>query len=83
MFIKTIAIVAFLTIIVSLCVALYNLIKNKDKEKSEQIVKALTLRIALSVALFIFIFIAWASGLFQPQGIGARIQQQKAAASTR
>ena len=77
MMIKTIAIIAFITILISLGVALYNLVKNTDKEKSEQIVKALTLRISLSVILFIFIFIALASGLFEPHGIGARMLQNK------
>ena len=77
MIIKTIAIIAFIAILISLGVALYNLVKNTDQEKSEKIVKALTLRISLSIILFIFIFIALTSGLFEPHGIGVRMQQHK------
>jgi hypothetical protein len=77
MIIKSIAILAFLLIIISLGIALYNLIKDKEKEHSEKIVKALTFRISLSIVLFIFIFIALATGFLKPEGIGARMQAVK------
>jgi uncharacterized membrane protein len=72
--IKTLAIIFFLFIIVSLGIALFHLVKGKDAEQSQKTVKALTYRIGLSVLLFILLFIAFATGLFQPHGIGARIQ---------
>ena len=73
--IKTLAIIFFLFIIVSLGIALFHLVKGQDAEQSQKTVKALTYRIGLSVLLFILLFIAFETGLFQPQGIGARIQQ--------
>jgi len=74
---KTLAILVFLVIIVSLGTALFHLAKSKDDEESAKVVKALTVRIGLSLALFILIFIAFATGVFQPQGIGARIAQSQ------
>jgi hypothetical protein len=73
MIIKSIVIVAFLLIVVSLGSALYHLVKRGDQQQSEKTVKALTFRIGLSVVLFILIFIAYASGWIKPEGIGARI----------
>ena len=73
--IKTLAIIFFLFILASLGTALFHLLKSKDGEQSEKTLKALTYRIGLSVLLFILLFIAFATGLFQPHGIGARIQQ--------
>jgi hypothetical protein len=81
MFIKIIAIAAFVVILFSLGSALYSLIQNQGKEPSAKAVKALTVRIGLSVVLFIFIFIALASGLITPHGIGTRIHGQKPIAS--
>lgn len=78
MIIKTIIIIAFVLIIVSLGSALYHLVSHKTGAQSEKTVKALTFRIALSLLLFIFIFIALAFGLFKPHGIGARMQLQRA-----
>jgi predicted Co/Zn/Cd cation transporter (cation efflux family) len=77
MIIKTIAIIAFASIVVSLGVALYNLVKDKNREHSEKIVKALTIRISLSILLFIFVFVALATGWLKPDGIGARMQYIK------
>jgi uncharacterized membrane protein len=78
MLIKTLIIVAFIAIIVSLGSALFHLVKHKDAENSQKTVKALTFRIGLSVALFIFVIIAMATGLVQPTGLGARIAAQNA-----
>ncbi|MCX7093709.1 MAG: twin transmembrane helix small protein [Methylobacter sp.] len=75
MIIKTIVIIAFILIIISLGSALFHLVKHKTEEQSEKTVKALTFRIALSLVLFIFIFIALATGMFTPHGIGARMHQ--------
>ncbi len=75
MLIKTLAIVVFLAILISLGSALFHLVKHKDGEGSQKTAKALTVRIGLSLLLFILLFIAVASGMFQPQGLGARIQQ--------
>ena len=75
MFIKTLAIVAFLAIVVSLGSALFHLVKYSEAEHSRKTAKALTFRIGLSLVLFILLFIAYATGMFQPHGLGARIQQ--------
>ncbi len=72
---KIFAIVLFLAILSSLGSALFHLVRTKNGEGSEKVAKALTIRIGLSLILFILIFIAYATGLFQPEGIGARIQQ--------
>ena len=77
MIIKSFVILAFLLIIVSLGSALFHIVKNKGQEQSEKTAKALTFRIGLSLALFILVFVAYATGLIKPQGIGARIQQQR------
>lgn len=75
MLIKTLAIVFFIAILLSLGSALYHLVKHKDQEESQKTAKALTFRIGLSLLLFILLFIAFAAGFLQPQGLGARIQQ--------
>lgn len=78
MFIKTLVIVVFLAIIVSLGSALFHLVKRPDGEQSQKTARALTFRIGLSLLLFVMLFIAYATGLLQPHGIGARIQQSHA-----
>lgn len=75
MIIKSIVIIAFILIIISLGSALFHLVKHKTEEQSEKTVKALTFRITLSIVLFIFIFIALATGMFTPRGLGARMHQ--------
>lgn len=76
--IKTIVVLAFLLIILSLGSALLDLLKyHKNQHQSKSIVKALTFRIALSVLLFIFIFIAIATGIYKPEGIGMQIKKQQ------
>lgn len=77
MIIKSLIIIAFLAIIVSLGSALFYMVKNKGQQQSKKTAKALTFRIGLSFVLFIVIFIAYAIGFIKPQGIGARIQQQR------
>lgn len=72
--IKIIIVLAFILIIASLASALYHLVDQKDQEHSKKTAKALTLRIGLSLILFIFLFIAFSSGVIQPHGIGANIQ---------
>ncbi|WP_340122569.1 twin transmembrane helix small protein [Methylobacter svalbardensis] len=75
MIIKSIVIIAFILIIISLGSALFHLVKHRTPEQSEKTVKALTFRITLSIILFIFIFIALATGMITPHGLGARMQQ--------
>jgi hypothetical protein len=75
MSIKLIAIIVFIIILASLASALFHLVKAKTPADSAKILKALTLRISLSVLVFIGIFIAFATGLLEPHGIGARIEQ--------
>ncbi|MDC9729301.1 MAG: DUF2909 domain-containing protein [Methyloprofundus sp.] len=75
--IKILVILVFLTILISLGTALYQLIKNK--KSSPKTVQALTYRIAISMVLFILLSIAFMSGLIQPTGIGMQMQLQKQA----
>jgi hypothetical protein len=75
--IKTIVIIAFILIIASLGSALFHLVRPKSEEESKKTVKALTFRIALSLILFIFVFIMVATGVYEPQGIGAGMQMHK------
>lgn len=75
MTINIIAVVFFIAIIASLGSALFHLVKRGSEEQSLKTAQALTYRIGLSLVLFILLFIAYAAGLFQPSGIGARIQQ--------
>jgi uncharacterized membrane protein YwaF len=79
MIIKSIVIIAFILIIVSLGSALFHLVTPKTEEQSRKTVRALTFRIALSLLLFIFIFIAVATGLYEPHGLGAKIHTQQPA----
>jgi hypothetical protein len=73
--IKTIALVIFLIIIASLGNALFNLVRNKDPEHSRKTLNALTIRISLSLILLLGLILAYTNGFFQPQGLGARIEQ--------
>lgn len=75
MIIKSIIIVAFVLIIISLGSALFHLVKHHSSEQSEKTAKALTFRITLSIVLFIFIFIAFATGIFKPNGIGMQMHK--------
>jgi uncharacterized membrane protein len=83
--IKTIVIIAFILIIISLGSALFHLIQSKtgeqSQEQAEKTVKALTFRIILSLVLFIFVFIMVATGLYKPQGIGAGMLMHKPVAT--
>lgn len=75
--IKSIVIIAFILIIISLGSALFHLVRHKSQEQSQSTVKALTLRITLSILLFIFVFIVIATGLYKPGGLGAQMQMKK------
>jgi hypothetical protein len=72
---KILAVIVFIAILGSLGSALYHLVKHPEGDESGKTAKMLTIRIGLSLVLFILLFIAYASGLFQPQGLGARIEQ--------
>jgi uncharacterized membrane protein YcjF (UPF0283 family) len=76
MLIKTIAIIVFLAVVISLGKALFHLVKAKDEEQSRKTARALTYRIGISLGLFILLALALLLGLYQPTGIGARIQMQ-------
>ncbi|MFZ2169686.1 MAG: twin transmembrane helix small protein [Methylococcaceae bacterium] len=79
MIIKSVVIIAFILIIISLGSALFYLVKHKTEEQSEKTVKALTFRITLSILLFIFVFIAVATGIFKPHGLGVKMHMQNPA----
>ena len=65
--IKTLIVIVFLAIIVSLGSGLFALVD--DKGKSKKLVNSLTVRIALSVLLFVLLIIAYMNGLIQPHGV--------------
>jgi hypothetical protein len=73
MLIKSLTIIAFLAIVISLGSALFHIVKHKEDQDSLKTAKALTVRIGLSLALFILLFIAYATGIIQPHGIGTRM----------
>jgi len=77
MIIKSVVIIAFILIIISLGSALFHLVNRKTEEQSEKTVKALTFRITLSILLFIFLFIAVATGIFKPHGLGVKMHTQQ------
>ena len=78
MSIKTIALIVFLVIIASLANALFNLVRTRDPEHSLKTARALTWRISLSLLLVLGLILAYAGGVFQPHGLGARIEQVRA-----
>ena len=78
MLIKTLTIIVFISIITSLGVALYNLVRPKSDTNSHKTVQALTVRIAVSIGLFFLLAIALFTGVLKPNGIGARIEQIQA-----
>ncbi len=73
--IKILFLAIFIVILVSLALALRHIIWPKDQQHAQKAVQALTWRIGLSLLLFLLLFLAVFSGLLQPEGIGARIQQ--------
>jgi hypothetical protein len=79
MIIKSLVIIAFILIIISLGSALFHLVNRKTEETSEKTVNALTFRIGLSIVLFIFVFIAVMTGLYKPQGLGTQMLMHKPA----
>ncbi|NOS88898.1 MAG: twin transmembrane helix small protein [Methylococcaceae bacterium] len=79
MIIKSLVIIAFILIIISLGSALFHLVRRPNGEDSEKTAKALTFRIGLSIVLFIFVFIAVMTGLYKPQGLGMQMLMHKAA----
>lgn len=68
---KYLAIAAFLSILASLAVALFFMLKSDPDEKSRarKMALSLTLRVSLSVLLFLTILGAWRLGLITPTGI--------------
>ncbi len=64
---KTIIVLVFLAILVSLGMAFFALVK--DHGQTDRVVKALTVRVALSVGLFIFLLVGFATGILTPHGL--------------
>lgn len=79
MIIKSLVIIAFILIILSLGSALFHLVNRTTEEDSKKTAKALTFRIGLSIVLFIFVFIAVMTGAYKPQGLGMQMLLHKAA----
>jgi succinate dehydrogenase hydrophobic anchor subunit len=63
---KVLAVLLLLTILTSLGMGLYYLMRDSDN--SERTVKALTVRIVLSLVLFALLLVAAALGLISPHG---------------
>ena len=77
MIIKSLIIIAFILILISLGSALYHLVNRKAGDQSQKTLRDLTFRIGLSMLLFIFLFIAVATGIFEPHGLGVGMQMLK------
>ncbi len=67
MLIKSLIIVVFLAIIVSLGSGLFALVG--DKGNSKRLVNSLTVRIVLSVLLFVLLIVAYMTGELQPHSV--------------
>jgi len=65
--IKTLIVIIFLAIIVSLGSGAFALVS--DKGNSKRLVNSLTVRIVLSVMLFVLLIIAYMNGQIQPHGV--------------
>lgn len=83
MAIKTIFILIFIIILLSLGTALFQLVRHKDVSHSKKTAKALSYRIGLSLVLFIALFITYATGYIKPEGIGRNMQIAKQSAQNR
>ena len=77
MIIKSLIIIAFILILISLGSALYHLVNRKVGDQSQKTLRDLTFRIGLSMLLFVFLFIAVATGIFEPHGLGEGMQMHK------
>lgn len=64
---KTLILVMFAAVVVSLGSGMVFLVK--DRGRTQRTVKALTLRIGLSVALFAALFVLFATGVIAPHGV--------------
>jgi len=65
--IKTLIVIVFLAILVSLWWGAFALVSEQGQSKN--LVNSLTVRISLSVLLFVLLIIAYMNGLIQPHGI--------------
>jgi hypothetical protein len=65
--IKLLVVLVLAAIVVSLGVALYQLVNGRGN--SGGMLRSLTVRIGLSVALFVLLMIAWRLGLISPHGV--------------
>ncbi len=65
--IKLLVVLVLAAIVVSLGVALYQLVSGRGN--SGNMLRSLTVRIGLSVALFVLLMIAWRLGLISPHGV--------------
>ena len=79
MIIKSLVIIAFILIIISLGSALFHLVRHKNEEDSQKTLNSLTFRISLSIVLFIFIFIAVITEGVKPHGLGVKMHAQNQA----
>jgi cytochrome bd-type quinol oxidase subunit 2 len=64
---KTVIIILFTCIFISLAGGLFFL--AKDKGQSRRTIYSLTTRVVLSVSLFVLLLVGYAAGLIQPHGI--------------
>lgn len=70
--------VVFAAIAVALFLALFNLLKPRDKNiDPAKTAKALTMRIGLSIFLFVFLIFCFLMGWIKPHGINPAAQSDK------
>ena len=66
--IKTLIVINFILILLSLASGMFFL--AKDDGKSKRVVTSLTVRVALSITLFILVFTGYYLGELQPRALG-------------
>jgi putative copper export protein len=67
MLVKIIIVLFMLVILYSLGSAMFYLVRNKDR--SDNVVKALSWRIGLSIVLFVLLFVGYAMGWITPHSV--------------
>ena len=66
--IKTLIIINFILVLLSLASGMFFL--AKDNGKTNRVVTSLTIRVTLSITLFVLLFIGYYFGDLKPHGIG-------------
>lgn len=70
---KSVVIITFIFIVISLATALFYMVRHKTNAESEKTMLALSVRSGLSIVLFILLFIAVANKILTPHRFGKPI----------